>query len=176
MILEMLFLKISNANMAFGEKTLTWKSYTINKALPITQQVQLVDPKKFVIVALDVNSETFVVHVAIREQEEMPVHVENQAQVGALIFNEAPTKIPVEYFDYNNVFSAENVAELLENTGINEHAIKLEEGKQPPFGPIYSLGLVKLETLKTYIKPTWPTASSGLPSPPPEHLSSSIGS
>lgn len=25
------------------------------------------------------------------------------------------------------------------------------EGKQPPYGPIYSLGLVELETLKTYI-------------------------
>ena len=42
--------------------------------------------------------------------------------------------------------------ELLENTGINEHAIKLEKSKQPPFGPIYSLGLVELETLKTYIE------------------------
>ena len=42
--------------------------------------------------------------------------------------------------------------ELPENTGMNEHAIELEEGKQPPFGPIYSLGSVELETLKTYIK------------------------
>ena len=47
---------------------------------------------------------------------------------------------------------AENAVELLENTEINEHAIKLEEDKQPPFGPIYSLGPVELETLKTYIK------------------------
>ena len=35
---------------------------------------------------------------------------------------------------------------------MNEHAIKLEENKQLPFRPIYSLGLVELETLKTYIK------------------------
>ena len=35
---------------------------------------------------------------------------------------------------------------------MNEHAIKLEEGQQSLFGPIYSLRLVKLETLKTYIK------------------------
>ena len=47
---------------------------------------------------------------------------------------------------------AENAAELSENTRMNEHAIELEEGKQLPFGPIYSLGLVELETLKTYIK------------------------
>ena len=47
---------------------------------------------------------------------------------------------------------AENAAELPENTGMNEHAIKLEEGKQSPFGPIYSLGPIELKTLKTYIK------------------------
>ena len=45
-----------------------------------------------------------------------------------------------------------NIAELLENIGINEHTIELKEDKQPPFGSIYSLGPVKLETLKTYIK------------------------
>ena len=61
-------------------------------------------------------------------------------------------KVPVEYFNYNNVFSVENVAKLPENTRINEHAIKLEESKQSFFGPIYSLGPVKLKTLKTYIK------------------------
>ena len=49
------------------------------------------------------------------------------------------------------MFSVENVAELPENTGINKYAIKLEEGKQSLFGPIYNLGLVELDTLKTYI-------------------------
>ena len=86
------------------------------------------------------------------------MHLEKQAQikaevqVGALLFNKAPTQVPAEYSDYNNVFSAENVAELLENTRMNKHAIKLEENKQPPFGPIYNLGPVELKTLKTYIK------------------------
>lgn len=40
--------------------------------------------------------------------------------------------------------------ELLENTSMNEHVVKLVKGKQPPYGPIYSLKPVKLETLKTY--------------------------
>ena len=151
-ILEMLFLKISNVNMSFGEGTLTWKTYTINKALPITKRIQIINKKDFVIAALDANSETFVVHVAIREREEMPVHSERQTQVGALLFDKAFTKVSAEYSDYSNVFSAENAAELPENTGMNEHAIELEEGKQPPFGPIYSLGPVELETLKTYIE------------------------
>ena len=151
-ILGMPFLKISNADVSFGQRTLTWRTYTTNEALPTTEQVQIVDLKEFVIAALDIDSETFVVHVAIREQEKMPVLSKRQAQVGALLFDEAPTKVPAEYSDYSDVFSAENAAELPENTGMNEHAIELEEGKQPPFGSIYSLGPVELETLKTYIE------------------------
>ena len=91
-------------------------------------------------------------HVAMQEQEKMPVHSEKKAQVGALLFDKASTKVPAEYSDYSNVFLAKNVAELPGNTGMNEHAIELEEGKQPLFGPIYSLGPVEFETLKTYIE------------------------
>ena len=155
-ILGMPFLKISNADVSFGERTLTWKTYTTIEALPTTEQVQIIDKKNFVIVALDANSKTFMVHVAIREQKKMPVHskrqVQIEAQVKALLFNMAPTEVPAEYSDYNNVFSMEYAVELPENTGINKHAIKLEEGKQPLFGPIYSLGPVELETLKTYVE------------------------
>ena len=109
---------------------------------------------------MDADSETFVIHVAIREREEMVVdsgkkaqiEAQSKAQVEALLFNEALTKVLVEYSNYSNVFLAENAAELPENTGMNEHAIELEKGKQPLFGSIYSLGSVELETLKTYIK------------------------
>ena len=80
------------------------------------------------------------------------MHSKKQAQVRALLFDEAFTEISAEYSDYNNVFSVENIAELSENTGINKHIIKLKEGKQPLFGSIYSLEPVELETLKTYIK------------------------
>ena len=129
-VLGMPFLKISNADVVFGEETLKWRSYTINEALSTTERLQLVDPKDFVIAALNRDSKTFVVHVAIRKREEMPVHTEKQAQVRALLFDKALNEILAEYSDYSDVFSAENTAELLKNTGMNEHAIKLEEGKQ----------------------------------------------
>ena len=104
--------------------------------------------------------------MAIRKQEEIAMdpdrkaqietqsraQIQNKAQVGALLFDKASTKVLAESSDYSNVFLTENAAELPENTGMNEHAIKLEKSKQPPFGPIYSLGAVELETLKTYIK------------------------
>ena len=41
---------------------------------------------------------------------------------------------------------------LLKHTEINEHALKLKNGKQPPYEPIYSLDPEELKTLKTYIK------------------------
>ena len=107
-VLGMPFLKISNVDVVFGKRTLTWKSYTTNKALPTTEQVQLVDPKEFIIAALDADSETFVVHVAIRKREEMAidpdkkaqieaqsgdesgVQIQDKAQVGALLFCRGP--------------------------------------------------------------------------------------
>ena len=41
---------------------------------------------------------------------------------------------------------------LLKLAGINNQAIDLIESKQIFYGLIYSLKLIKLETLKTYIK------------------------
>ena len=79
----MLFLKTSNADVLFGEKILTWKTYIINKALPTTKQVQIIDKKDFVIAALNADSKTFMVHMAIQEQEGMLVHFERQAQIKA---------------------------------------------------------------------------------------------
>ena len=96
------------------------------------------------------------VHVAALEaplvSAEMTIHPAQAAQIVALRQDEASTEVPPEYADYADVFSFDLAMELPENIGINEHAIKLEDGKQPPYGPIYSLGPVELETLKTYIK------------------------
>ena len=69
----MFFLKISNANVLFREKTFIWKFYTTNKALLIIKQVQLVNQKKFVLAALDVDNKTFVIHMTIREQEKIAI-------------------------------------------------------------------------------------------------------
>ena len=41
---------------------------------------------------------------------------------------------------------------LLKCIQLNEHIIDLKDGKQPPYKLIHSLGLIELETLKTYIE------------------------
>ena len=103
-ILGMSFLKISNADVSFDKKRLTWKSYITIKALSIIKRVQIVDPREFVIATLNVGSKIFVIYVAIQEQEGMLVHSKKQAQVRALIFDKASNEVQVEYSNYSNVF------------------------------------------------------------------------
>ena len=90
--------------------------------------------------------------MAMDPDSKAQIGIQNGVQVGVLLFDEAPTEVSADYSNYSNIFLAENAAELYENTEMNEHTIKLEEGKQPSFRPIYSLGQVELKTLKTYIE------------------------
>ena len=60
--------------------------------------------------------------------------------------------IPTEYSDFADLFSEKSANILLERTGANEHAIKLEKDKQPPYRLIYGLEPVEFKTLKIYIK------------------------
>ena len=62
------------------------------------------------------------------------------------------TRIFTKYSNFSNVFFSDFVAKLLEHTRINNHLINLLDNKQPLYITIYSLGLVELELLKTYIK------------------------
>ena len=72
------------------------------------------------------------------------------AQIASLLTKKV--KIPDKYSDFTDVFSEEKALVLPEHTELNEHSIDLEDGKQPPYRPIYSPDLVELETLKTYIE------------------------
>lgn len=82
----------------------------------------------------------------------MQVHLSSHAQLGLLLADETVTQVSPEYSDYANVFLFDYVIELPENIGMNEHIIKLIEGKQPPYEPIYILERLKLEMFKTYIE------------------------
>ena len=42
-----------------------------------------------------------------------------------MIAEETPTKVPVEYANFANVFSPDLASELSEHTGINDYAIEL---------------------------------------------------
>ena len=152
-VISMPFLTFSNVDIQFAEKKLTQSTYTTKKALPTTCQVEIINQKKLAKAALDENAEAFVVHVSSL-QSRMTIHPTKKAQL-ALLLAEKVT-VQTEYSDYADVFSEKSANVLPEWTGANEHTIELEEGKQPPYGPIYSLGPVELKIFKTYIKTNLP--------------------
>lgn len=61
-------------------------------------------------------------------------------------------EVPRKYIEYANILSQKAIVKLPKYIKISNHLINLEEDKQIPYKSIYSLGLVKLEKLKTYIQ------------------------
>ena len=154
-VLGMLFVILSSADIDFSGRELRWRTYTTEKVLPTTKRIELVGKKEFAAKALDPEHKTYVVHVTSLHSTplaSLDVHPSREPQISGLIAKEAPIKVPAKYSDFADVFSSDLATKLPEQTEINTHVIDLEEGKQPPYGPIYSLRSVELETLKTYIK------------------------
>ena len=111
--------------------------------------------KKFLSTALNPKYKTYVVYVVSLNSTSLvsfDIHPSRRPQIFGLITKEALTKVPAEYLDFADVFSLDLASELLKYTRINNHAIKLVDCQQPPYWPIYSLGSVKLKTLKAYIE------------------------
>ena len=67
--------------MLFDKKTLMWKIYNTNKALFIIEQVLIINKKDFIIAVLGANSKTFIVYMAILEQEKILIYFKRQAQI-----------------------------------------------------------------------------------------------
>lgn len=80
----------------------------------------------------------------------MTIYPTQEAQMALLLVEKV--SILNEYIHFSDVFSKELVTVLSKRSSINEHAIELEPDKQSLYRPIYCLRLVKLETLKIYIK------------------------
>ena len=100
--------------------------------------------KEFAAAVLDLESETFIIHVALLSSDVLPsfsrlkldVHPSRRPQVFGLIAKEAPAKVPAKYLDFADVFSLDLASKLPKYTGINDHTIELVESQQPPYGPI----------------------------------------
>jgi hypothetical protein len=56
----------------------------------------------------------------------------------------------MQYNDFKDVFEKKN-ADILPEHRPYDCAIKLQDGAQPPFGPIYNLSQMELATLREYI-------------------------
>lgn len=74
---------------------------------------------------MDKNSETFVIHIIILKTSKIKIYSFYTAQIVALQWEKAFTKILTEYQNYADVFSADLAIKLPENTSINEYVIEL---------------------------------------------------
>lgn len=134
---------------------LTQRSYIIVEALPTINQVELINKREFAKVALDENSNTYIVYVATlvaTKADSIKFHPSQASQLVVLQWSKTSTKILAKYTDYADIFLFHLAMEFPENSNINEHTIELIEGKQPLYGSIYALNLVELEIFKAYIK------------------------
>ena len=151
-VLGMLFLTLSDADVDFLSRELQWRTYTTKQALLTSRRIELVGKKEFAAAALNSEDETYVVHVASLSSTPLNVHPSQRPQISGLIAEKALTKVLDKYADFANVFSLDLASKLSEHTGINKHAIELVDGQQLLYRPIYSLGPMELETLKAYIE------------------------
>lgn len=100
---------------------------------------------------MDPDKKTFVVFVFTLDLSlKISIFLAWKAQVASLFAKKVI--ISAKYFNFADVISKKTSVKLLEHSVINKYLINLEPNKQPPYIPIYSLGLIELETLKTYIK------------------------
>ncbi len=147
------FLIICNANIDLQARNLQWRFYTTRDILSTTWQVELIEKKEFVVVALTLEHEAFVVHVAaLNVNLGDEVHPSKRALIAHLKVDEASFEVPSKYVNFPDVFAPKLVVKLLEYTRINDNAIQWVDDRPAPYGPIYSLRFIELETLKTYIK------------------------
>ena len=117
------FLTLSNADVQFTEKELTWRTYTTEKALPTTRQVKIIDQMEFAKAALNENVEAFVMHVSSLGLR-ISIHPAKKAQLALLLTEKVI--VPTKYLDFTDVFSKKSANVLLERTGANEHIIELK--------------------------------------------------
>lgn len=95
-VFKMSFFTFSNADIQFADKKLTWRTYTIKEALPITYQIELIDKKRFAKAALDENVKAFVVHVSsLSLRSKITIYLTQKTQITLLFGKEVI--VPLEF-------------------------------------------------------------------------------
>ena len=80
------------------------------------------------------------------------MHPSRRAQIAHLKADKTPTKVLNKYANFVDALLPKLAVKFSKHTKINDHTIVLVDDWQFPYSFIYSLGLMKLETLKAYIK------------------------
>ena len=149
--LEILFFTLSNVKIDFFNSYMDWKMYIAIKTLLIIRKVKLIRKKKFAVPIFNLKDKAFIVHIASISQDS-DIYSSQRAYIVFLKANKAPISVPSKYANFADIFSKNLVAKLPEHIKINNHTINIIEQHEFPYRSLYSLGSLKLETLKTYIE------------------------
>lgn len=118
--------------------------------LPTMKRVELIDKRGFIAAAVKENAKNFVVYGAALLAT--LIYLSRKQHVGALIYKIASTEVLAKYLKYADMFLPDLAIELPKCTRINNYAMNLIEEEKLLYSPIYSLCLMELEMLKTYIE------------------------
>lgn len=145
------FLSLSNVQINFNNQELNLRLYTIKIILFTIRRFEQARKKSFTVAAFDPKDNIFIIHIAFFANLNV-IYLSHRVQIALLKRNKVSIIVLPKYTQISDIFSRISVMELLEYTEINDYTIKLIECKQLPYKPTYSLRLIKLDTLKIYIK------------------------
>lgn len=109
-VLGMLFLSLSNANLEFVEpENLIWRIYITAKIIIITRQVEFINNRDFIKVVLDENFETFMINVTTLKDSTksaaITIYLYLVAQIAIPQYkNNTSNNIFSKYSNFDNVF------------------------------------------------------------------------
>ena len=147
-VLRMAFFIFKNKNIKFIQKKFIQRFYIIVKTLLTTKQIKIIDTKKFAQIALNKHIKVFVIHVTYFLI--IGIHPAYKVQIALLVAKKV--KILTKYSDFSDIFLRKKTMILLKTTESNQENIKMQKDLILSYRLIYSLGLIELKKLKTYIE------------------------
>jgi hypothetical protein len=138
LILGMAWLQKQNPDIQWDTGVWHWRTHTNAEDEPI----RLVSAGAFVAIMRAVRTQGYELHL----------HKLDRDPAGDVLMATGPEPtVPEPYRAYAQVFS-EADSESMPSHGLQDLAIELLDGKQPPWGPIYNLSKKELDTLRSYLE------------------------
>ena len=109
-VFGMSLLTLSGADVDFLGRELRWKTYTTEEAFSTTRRIELVGKKEFAATALDLEYETYIVHVrsvslnALPSSSTLDVYPSRRPQIFSLIAKKTSTKVPPSIWTLQTFF------------------------------------------------------------------------
>lgn len=128
-VLRISFLNFKMANIQFIEQKLIWSTYKTTMALSKRRQVNIINKRKFVKAAINVNNKIFIIYItALANSVIMLIYFFRKAQVALLI----STKTFIEDSNFSNIFFSHSAMKLPKYTRIYNYSIDLLDNEKLP--------------------------------------------